>query len=93
MRIKQFKSAEGRDMLKVAFTPHDPEPDKVPVYEVVYELKQSGSTNLLDLVSATRQDTREAVSLTDEQRSAILEAAVEHLASQDDSPLWGDKES
>ena len=90
MNIEQVKSADGRRLMKAKFVPHDPNPSKMPEYEVVFEVKQSGKVHLLSLVSATRDDTRENVFLTEEQRDAILEAVASHLADKDDSPMWED---
>ncbi|OHD21611.1 MAG: hypothetical protein A2Y38_02215 [Spirochaetes bacterium GWB1_59_5] len=89
MKVTRTRSADGRPLLKVLFLPDDPNPDKIPEIEVVYDVKQAGTTNLLCQASVTRKDTREAVFLTDEQQDAILEAATEHLANEDNGPSWG----
>ena len=90
MKITRSTSTDERDLVRVIFMPHDPDPNRTAPVEVVYEVESAGGSNILNLISVTRQDTKETLTLTKQQRAAILFAISEFLNDEDDSPMWGD---
>ena len=86
MRCTHDTATDGRLLIRVVFERELPDAD-APVVEVVYSLHYPENFRLdnehakvLILVSTTRRDTREAVTLDSEELEAAHEAATEHVA-------------
>jgi len=88
MQIKFEASADGRNLVRVRFTPQTEDPAKTPTVDVVFEILPAGKTTTLFFVSATRTDTRETVSPSQEEMNRIRQAVSLEIAEMDDAPLW-----
>lgn len=83
--VNKSKSVEGNDLITVRFE-KETAVAAAPIIEAVYEVfipegMFSEVPSVLTLLSATRQDTREPVVLTPEERAACATKAAEAAAS------------
>lgn len=80
-------TTDGRKTLMMRFERETPESDS-PVVEVIYEVTDSevslftDPVSVLVLLSATRTDTREPVTLTVNERRQVVQAAVAKLSER-----------
>lgn len=85
MKASYDSSVEGRKLVKVVFERQTPDA-AAPIIEVVYHLTFPGGFRVVDnvpvlsLLSCTRMDTRERVTLRNDEQEQVLEAAAEAAA-------------
>jgi len=89
MMIKFEVAADGRNLVRVRYTPQTVEPAKTPTVEVIFEVQPAGKTTALFFVSATRTDTREVYTPPTEEMIRIRQEISQEIEDADDSPLWG----
>lgn len=83
-KTKSTTSTDGRQIITVQFTRQGPEASE-PAIKVVFEYffpesfcVTSVNPGVLALLATIRADTHEPVSLTEEERQGVYEAASEH---------------
>lgn len=82
MKASYDSSVEGHKLVKVVFERQTPDA-AAPTIEVVYHLTFSGDFRIVDnvpvlsLLSCTRTDTREKVTLRNDEQEQVLKAAAE----------------
>ena len=89
MRCETTTATDHRKLLRVTFQRQTPDADS-PTIEVVYHVRTPEDFTVqpvpvLVFTSATRTDTRTAVTLTEDEHDAAQEAASTFLAEQDES--------
>jgi hypothetical protein len=84
----------ARRLAKVQFTPQVPNPADQHDVEVVFEIRRLNAPHLegepyavVGPLSVTRTDTREPYTLSEEQRSEVIDAAISE-AAEDDGLGW-----
>lgn len=94
MRAHTETAVDGTRLVKVRFRPQVENPASQAEIEVVFELKHNPhflfkeqDPVVLFLLSATTIDTREPYTLSREQRTEVLEAAL-GVAATDDGEDW-----
>lgn len=92
MYATHSKSIEGHALIHVTFERQTPEA-AAPVIEVIYRVQFSDSFQVtrdnpmgLELLSATRTDTRENAELEEEERGAAFQCALGHASTL--TPDW-----
>jgi len=86
MRATHSKATDGRILISVLFERQSPEAD-TPTIEVIYALRfpedvtLAAETRVLVHLSSTQVDTRQAIRLTSEEDSMVLESASDHAAA------------
>mgnify|MGYP001551038135 CR=1 FL=1 len=75
---------QTKRVVAVRFTPHGPNPARLGDVEVIFEIKRSDNISLLGqdpfaliLLSCTDCDTRQPYALSNPQRNAVIDAAME----------------
>jgi len=89
LRTTVETAADKRQLIKVRFERESPDSDS-PIIDVVYRIDyplplsiRKENVSVLTLVSITRTDTREAVTLTPEEAAIVHDAATTKAAETD----------
>ncbi len=94
MQTRIENSVDKRRIVTVIFTPPSPDPANTPNIEVCFDIEKpseedftlKNNASFLSLLSATRTDTREQVTLDPDELKQIKKAAAQAAAA--DSTDW-----